>query len=212
MRLRFVTVGAALAAAACGNLSHPLSNDGADSGNPIGANPGSTTLFVDVDNSTLTVGETASITGSLGGAPLQNNGLFTATSSDSSVATVGGLTIFARSVGSAMINASYSGYHASSPIGISVVPTATGVAALVADYGVGGPAFVPQLVTIPAGLKVSFGLKPGHNVVFDSVPGAPADISPSASTTVTDIQFPVAGTFTYKCTIHGETGTIVVTP
>ena len=212
MQLRFVTAGAALVAAACGNISHPLSNDGADAGNPIGANPGSTTLFVDVDNATLTVGGTASITGSLGGSPLQNNGLFSATSSDSSVATVGGLTIFARSVGSAMINASYSGYNASSPIGISVVPTASGVAALVSDYGVGGPAFVPASVTIPAGLKVSFALKPGHNVVFDSVPGAPQGISPSASTTVADIQFPVAGTFTYRCTIHGEAGVVVVTP
>lgn len=212
MQLRFLTVVMALAAAACGTLSHPLSNDGADAGNPVGANPGSTTLFVDVANSTLMVGDTTSITGSLGGSPLQNNGLFTATSSDSSVATVGGMVIFARSVGSTLINASYSGYQASSPIGISVVPTAGGVAAFVADYGVGGPAFVPALVTIPVGLKVSFALKPGHNVVFDSVPGAPQGISPSASTTVVDLQFPIAGTFTYKCTIHGEAGAVAVTP
>lgn len=209
MQLRFVTAGAALVAAACGNLSHPLSNDGSDSGNPVGANPGTTILTLNVASSSLTVGDTVSITGSLGGAAIQNNGTFQATSSDPSVATVGGVMILARSVGSASINASYNGYQASSPIGISVVPTADSVAAFVSDYG-NPPMFLPASVSIQAGMKVSFAVSRGHNVVFDD--GLTPAISAVASPASAEVRYPAAGTFTYHCTAHGESGTIVVTP
>jgi plastocyanin len=209
MQLRFVTAGAALVAAACGTLSHPLSNDGSDSSNPVGANPGTTILTLNVASSSLTVGDTVSITGSLGGAAIQNNGTFQATSSDSSVASVGGVMILARSVGSASINASYNGYQASSPIGISVVPTADSVAAFVSDYG-SPPMFLPASVSIKAGMKVSFAVSRGHNVVFDD--GTTPAISTGTFPATADVRYPVAGTFTYHCTVHGESGTIVVTP
>lgn len=211
MQMRFLTTGAALILAGCGGLSHPVSNDGADSGNPLGANPGTTTLTVYVANTSLTVGDTASITGSLSGAPLQNTGLFSATTSDSSVATVGGPVIFARSVGSAQITVSYGGYTAYSPIDIAVVPATDGTAALVSDYAA-APAFVPAAVTIKAGLSVRFSIKPGHSVIFDAATGAPADIAATSSASSTQLLFPVAGTFAYHCAIHGESGVINVTP
>lgn len=212
MRLRSVVAGGALIAAGCGGLSHPLSNDGSDGGNPVGANPGTNVLTLNVATTSLTVGDTVSITGTLGGAALENNGLFQATTSDSSVATVGGVVIFARSVGSATINASYNGYQASSPIDIAVVPTPGGLAALVSDYAVSPPAFMPASVTIKAGEYVRFSIARGHSVAFDAVPGAPPGIPVASTGAVVDDQFPVAGTFAYHCSIHGESGVINVTP
>ena len=212
MQLRFMTAGAALVAAACGGLSHPLSNDGADSGNPVGANPGTTILTLNVATSSLTVGDTVSITGTLGGAALQNNGLFQATTSDSSVATVGGVVIFARSVGTATISASYNGYQASSPIDIAVVPTVSGLAALVFDNALSPPAFVPAAVTVKAGQYVRFSIARGHSVTFDATAGAPTSIPVGTTGVVVDAQFPAAGKFAYHCTIHGESGVINVTP
>jgi plastocyanin len=212
MQLRFLTAGAAFLAAACGGLSHPLSNDGADSGNPVGANPGTTILTLNVANTSLTVGDTVSITGSLGGAPLQNTGLFNAVSSDPSVATVGGVVIFARSVGSTTISASYSGYQASPPIDIAVLPTADGVAAFVTDNRVNPPTFVPGAVAVKAGSSVRFSISTGHGVAFDAMTGAPADISPTSTGSTVDRPFPVAGSFTYHCPAHGESGVINVSP
>ncbi|MFI5230918.1 MAG: hypothetical protein ACHQSE_00275 [Gemmatimonadales bacterium] len=209
MQLRFLTAGAAVLAAACGTLSHPVSNDGADAGYPTGANPGTTILTLNVATSSVMVGDTVSITGSLGGAGLQNNGLFSATSSDPSVATVGGFVIFGRSVGSTTITASYSGYQAS-PIDISVLPSTDGMAAIVSDYST--PAFVPTSVTVKAGLSVRFSITRGHGVAFDAVSGAPTNVPVSATTGTFDRPFPVAGTFTYHCPVHGETGVINVTP
>jgi plastocyanin len=210
MELRFLTAGAALILAGCGGLSHPISNDGADKGNPLGINPGTNTLTVYVDNSSLTVGETATINGSLSGAALQNTGLFNTTSSDSSVATVGGSVIFARSVGMASINVSYGGYTAAAPIDIAVLPSASGVAAVVSDAS--AAAFVPPAVTIKSGFSVRFSITRGHNVVFDAAPGAPDGIPATASSATVEIPFPVAGTFAYHCAIHGESGVINVTP
>jgi hypothetical protein len=104
------------------DLSHPVSDDGNDIGNPEGHNPGTQTLTVTVGKSILMVGDTTSIVGSVGGAPISANGLLITTSSDSTVARVGGPFILATGVGMATISVSYSGYQASPPVYISVIP------------------------------------------------------------------------------------------
>ncbi len=122
MGKRITLILSAALLASCGGLAHPTSNDGATAGNPNGQNPGTKTLIVNVARTNLMVGDTVSITGSLGGAPLQNTGLLHTSSSDTSVATVGGPVIRARSVGMAIISITYDGYQPYSPIYISVIP------------------------------------------------------------------------------------------
>lgn len=211
---RFLAL-AAVFAAGCGTLSHPINDDGADKGSPTGINPGTQTLAVSVGSNVLAVGDTVTINGSLNGAPLSNNGLLTVTSSDPSVATAGGTVIFARSVGQTTINVTFNGVTASPPIGIGVVPNAAGVSAQVAlQSGGGSSAFVPAAVTVPTGAQVAFTFGPQHNLVFQSVPGAPANIAQSAGGggVYATRTFSTAGTFAFQCTIHGESGEIVVNP
>lgn len=74
-------------------------------------------------------------------------------------------------------------------------------------------AFNPTTVTIARTATVTWqwaGLS--HNVTFDAVTGAPADI-PTRSTGQESRQFNTAGTFPYQCTLHaGMTGQVIVTP
>jgi hypothetical protein len=109
-------------AASCGGLEHPTSNDGADANNPAGRNPGTLILNVSVGKSILMVGDTTSITGSVGGVTISSNGLLVTSSSDTSVVYVGGPLILARAVGTATISVAYSGYQASPPLTVSVIP------------------------------------------------------------------------------------------
>jgi plastocyanin len=195
--------------AACGGLSHPVSNDGSDAGNTGGANPGTTTLTISA-RSDLVVGDTASITGSLGGMAITNNGSFQATSSDPSVVFVGGISLFARSVGTATINAQDNGYQAALPVTVSVSPAANGASAIVGVQNTNPPAFAPASVSVKVGAQVQFGVGTTHSVAFDAVPGAPQNVQAGAGAVLRT--FTTTGTFTYQCTAHGETGQIVVTP
>lgn len=198
--------------AACGGLSYPVSNDGADAKNPAGQNPGTQTLSISVARTNLMVGDTVSINGTVGGATISNNGLLHSTSTDSSVAVALGTVIFARSVGTAQIGVDYGGYTASTPISISVSQSASGVSAYVVAPNSDPPAFVPATLTVAAGSIVRFSITPPHNVVFDPVPGAPANIALTVSGTVADRVFPTPGSFAYRCTLHGEAGVVNVTP
>jgi hypothetical protein len=107
--------------AGCGNLSHPLSDDGPDKNNPNGGNPGTLTINAMVGKSILVVGDTTSIVGTFNGAPLTNNGSVVTTSSDTNIVHIGGLFIFAKAVGSSTITVSYGSYSLTPPITISVV-------------------------------------------------------------------------------------------
>jgi len=73
-------------------------------------------------------------------------------------------------------------------------------------------AFDPIPATIAPGGTVTFafGAVP-HNVYFDAVPGAPADI-PGANVNVSATRtFAAAGTYTFRCRIHpGMKGSIIV--
>ena len=106
---------------ACGVLSHPLSDDGPDKGNPNGSNPGNNLLLVTAGKSFLTVGDTTSIVVTFNGAVLSNNGSVSTANSDTTVVRIGGFQITARAVGSATISVSYGSYSASPPLGITVV-------------------------------------------------------------------------------------------
>ena len=72
--------------------------------------------------------------------------------------------------------------------------------------------FAPSPLNIVAGGTVTFafGSVP-HNVFFDAIPGAPADIPGTNANTSVIRTFPMAGTYVYNCHIHpGMKGTIIV--
>lgn len=73
--------------------------------------------------------------------------------------------------------------------------------------------FNPTSVTITKGSTVTWNNPTGvtHNVTFNAVTGAPANIPNFSSGTRSDV-FATAGTYPYHCTIHGlsMSGTIVV--
>ena len=76
--------------------------------------------------------------------------------------------------------------------------------------------FAPTLVTIQRGQTVLFAFGSGnHNVLFDEIPGAPADCSQVVSAGSCTRQFLTAGSFGFFCGPHlsaGMVGTVVVTP
>lgn len=195
---------------ACGGLSHPVSNEGADANNPNGANPGTTLLTINASRSPLYVGDTASITGNFGGMPIFNNGSFQATSSDPSVLFVGGTSLSARSAGTATVSATYSGHEASPALTVTVYPSSSGVYAAIVVQGTEPPVFAPSNVYVKAGAQVQFTVGTTHNVVFDVLSGAPQNVQTGAGSVLRT--FAVNGSFTYRCSAHGETGVVNVTP
>jgi plastocyanin len=172
-------------------------------------NPGTNTLNLTVVNTSIAVGDTESVTGTYAGAALMANGTFTATSSDPSVVNVGGVFMQARSVGTATITATYQTSQAT--VSITVHPS-NGISALVGLQATSPPSWVPSPVRVQVGSNVQFGIGSTHNVVFDAVPGAPANIAVGASGVSLIRLFSTAGAFTFQCTVHGESGVINVTP
>jgi plastocyanin len=73
-------------------------------------------------------------------------------------------------------------------------------------------AFSPATVTVGVGETVTFAFGGvAHNVYFDKIAGAPADITGSNANVSTTRVFSTAGRYTYTCHIHPEMhGTIVV--
>jgi plastocyanin len=74
-----------------------------------------------------------------------------------------------------------------------------------------GFSFSPFTTTVPAGGSVVFDFPAEpHNVIFDRITGAPADIQQTANRRVTRM-FGTRGTFPYDCTLHpGMSGQVVV--
>lgn len=210
--MRRLSLGGLLVAsvAACGGLAHPVSNDGNDV-----TNPRTPTLSLSADRTDLGVGDIQLITATYNGAVLNGGGTIppTSTVSDPGVIAGGAFSATALSVGGAMITATYQGSTAA--IGFTV-HSQYGLAAIIGAYTnalTGESAWLPSSVRVQAGSTVQFNIASMHNVVFDAVPGAPANIAVGA-TGAAGIwrQFPTAGSFTYRCTIHGEAGLINVTP
>ena len=92
---------------------------------------------------------------------------------------------------------------------MSVIPNSHGASAAVSVQNTEPPAFAPFSVKVKAGATVQFSPGTRHNVVFDIVSGAPQNIVSSLYAALRS--FPVAGTFTYSCTVHGESGVVNVT-
>ena len=86
----------------------------------------------------------------------------------------------------------------------------TGPVAPEATVSMPGFSFTPFSVTIAVGATVTFDFPAeSHNVIFERVAGAPADIQETINRKVAR-SFPVAGTFPYDCTIHpGMSGVVV---
>jgi plastocyanin len=72
--------------------------------------------------------------------------------------------------------------------------------------------FSPTPASIVPGGTITFAFGTiAHNVYFDSIAGAPADIPGNNAGTSVSRTFETAGTYTYNCHIHpGMNGTIVV--
>lgn len=72
--------------------------------------------------------------------------------------------------------------------------------------------FTPPTARVATGGTVTWTFQSlGHNVTFDAVAGAPADIAGVNSNTSIARSFATVGTFHYHCTIHpGMTGTVQV--
>jgi plastocyanin len=198
-------------------ISKPISSDGSCASAAAGCqqNKGAQSLSLTADHTILKVGEGVSITARFGGMTLNGSGNFLpATVSDSSVISASAFGAYGLSVGTASLTASYEGSPAT--LAFSVVPNADGVSAIVQllVYAGGTTAWLPAVVKARPGWTVQFNSTDNtlhkHNVVFDPLPGAPADVALGASSFR---MFPVAGSFTYSCTVHGETGVVnVVAP
>lgn len=195
---------------ACGGLAHPTSNDGLDG---PGESVGTPSVSYSISNQAPKVGETVNVSVFANGQPVATNTGSNVTSSDQSV-LVGTAGFYrAVSVGSSTIGISYGTYNTTQKI--TVLPSADGMSAYVYNQStvVSGPSFSPPSVSVKAGASIEFKFTDGtHNLVFDVVPGAPADVESSAANLNPTRQFSSFGTFSYRCTIHGETGNVTVVP
>ena len=107
-------------------------------------------------------------------------------------------------LGAAIVLASCS--DSSGPSGGNPPPSTQSVTATT------GQTFNPNSVQLAVGGTVTWVFQSlGHNVTFDAMAGAPADIGGVNTNTSIARTFPTAGTFTYHCTIHpGMTGSVQV--
>ena len=175
-----------------------------------------TTLEVLPATATIEVGATQAVTATprdQGGTAMSGLPAATFTSSDQGKATVSTSGVVTGvAAGQSTITASLT-HNGVTRTGTSVItvnaapPTGATVQAGLST------SFSPTTVTIARTASVTWqwaGLN--HNVTFDAVTGAPADI-PTRSTGSVSRQFNTAGTFPYQCTLHaGMTGQVVVTP
>jgi hypothetical protein len=227
--MRARTLGAAaaalvaLGAGACSKaeniigLAHVINDDGSDKNNPAGQNPGTITLVLDVLNPSVQIGDTVRV-GAVYSASKTNPGAgndwANLGASDSSIVAVtfvnlNNVQLIARSVGYTSVTAHYLTTFAT-PVGVTV-SAKNGISALV-DYDTTSLAWNPPAFHIAAGSSAQFNVTTAHNIVFDAAPGAPANIAVGATGADAIRMFATTDTLHYHCTIHGEAGTIVVTP
>ena len=196
-------------------VARPVSNDGNDVSNPQGANPGVQKLTLRADSASIAVGSGTGIHAMLGTVTLANSSAqITVVSSDSTKVLC---CAFGASVGTSTLTYFYNSQQTSIDITVYKNPV-TGASAFMDDVtnpNTGVSALLPGSVQVTPGSIVIFALWPDHAIVFDSVPGAPSNItSPNrvSSAALNSRTFPTAGTFTFRCSTHGETGVVVVAP
>ena len=128
---------------------------------------------------------------------------------------VGKLGVMAVAAAAALGGASCSGYKASAPSGgnANEVCGANSICmiSVPAYQGAGQNFFSPDKLTVAKGTTVTFTNNSGvtHNVLFDTNAPTGGDITSIASGSQTRT-FANAGTSTFHCSIHGESGQIVV--
>ena len=180
-----------------------------------GGGPTGNTVFTSVSVSpaspTVIVGLTTQLTAT---AKDQNGGnmsgaTFAYQSQNQSIATVtnaGVVTGVAGGTARIVVTGTIGGVSKTANVDVSVTdagPSATVVATASSQFD-------PRQVAVTQGGTVTWNFNLLHNVTFDNIPGAPANI-PDKGTGSESRQFNTAGTFTYHCTIHsGMNGTVVV--
>lgn len=87
-------------------------------------------------------------------------------------------------------------------------------AAMTVTVNMPGLTFAPFRAIIRQGGTVNYAFpSTAHNVIFDRVTGAPADIPGQVSNTTVSRTFPTASTFRYVCSLHnGMDGEVEVVP
>lgn len=199
-------------------LAAPVDNGGACTNNSacVATTP-SNTLSLSAATTSIPVGGGVAITPMYNGQLLISNSLaLQATVSDSTVLSGSAFAASGLSVGGATITATYQG--ASASISFVVVPQdgLSGIMHLITSPSTGAWQWFPGAMHVVPGAAVEFGIGNGavqHNVVFDSVPGAPQNIPAGASGFATVSTFETVGSFPFHCSIHGEAGVInVVSP
>jgi plastocyanin len=113
--------------------------------------------------------------------------------------------VSALNAGQPTITASMGGVSGSLTLTVMANPAGT------ATVSMPGFSFVPFTTTINVGGAVIYEFPAeAHNVIFNRITGAPADIQATNNRSVART-FLVAGTFPYDCTLHpGMSGTVVV--
>ncbi len=131
----------------------------------------------------------------------------TYTSSDASTLVVspGGL-VFGEGIGTASVIASSGTVSSSAQVLVTLYEFPTS-----AVVKTGSGIFTPSQVDIHVGGTVEWQFNAtGHTVVFDALPGAPANIQTTTNANVTRT-FATVGTYQYQCSIHlGMTGVVAV--
>jgi plastocyanin len=99
--------------------------------------------------------------------------------------------------------------------GLVGAPSVTFTTNVTATVAVANNSFTPSTLTVPLGTTVTWqwqGMTSAHNVTFDAVSGAPANVSDMTSGSA-QRTFNTAGTFSYQCTNHnGMLASVTVTP
>jgi len=160
--------------------------------------PGSISVLVSSPFTSVAVGQSVQLTATARDANGSVvSGAVTWTSSSPAVAGVGPTGLFsALSVGQATITAGISGATGSLMMTVTANPSGS------ATVSMPGFSFVPFTTTINVGGTVIYEFGDvAHNVIFNRVTGAPADIQATRNQKVSRT-FPVAGTFPYDCTLH----------
>ncbi|MBK8060305.1 MAG: Ig-like domain-containing protein [Gemmatimonadaceae bacterium] len=130
------------------------------------------------------------------------------TTSNSAVASVNATgLVTANAVGSASITATISGKSASAQVTVAA-------AATVVTVNMPGLSFTPFRATLKQGGTVNYVFPSlAHNVIFERVQGAPADIPGQVANQTISRQFNSVRLFKYTCTLHnGMDGEVDVVP
>lgn len=130
------------------------------------------------------------------------------TTSNNAVASVSATgLVTANAVGSANITATISGKSATAQVTVAAAATTITV-------NMPGTSFTPFRATLKRGGTVNYVFPSlAHNVIFEKIAGAPADIPGQVANQTVSRQFQTVSLFKYTCSLHnGMDGEIDVVP